>query len=560
MEKKKIFQYAVLVLMLLFAVVLRVLFINTDLWYDEACSWYSAKQMFPAGILDNLLKLDLQHTPLYFFLLHFWMKIFGDSEVALRALSCIFGILSVPLSWVVASKLMEKKFALLLASIVAVSPALVFFSVEVRMYPLVVFLVLLSLNYFVDFEQKKDIKSLVKLTVVNILIPYSLVGGILYNFSLALCYGIYLFKSKTASFFTYLKAVLVELVALIPYFVLIFYYAKMRGLFVVKHEGSLAFFQIVEVIRNFFATNLVSNPYWPSVSAYEVTVGVTLFVVVPCIYFVYGLVQGFISSSKFLKTLYAVFFLNFVLALFFSALQVNVFTVRYILYLLIPLFILSIIGLSRKVSVKHLQIFAVFFVVSSIVFNIQYSKSSKILKTMAFNAVKLEAENLNLTSEDIVLMPFGSDAPYYFRKINTPRVFNFDFHKQIRNPYNDVYYDKEQQKLMDKEAKYSLVYDAIFADKCFSEAFINYFVSNVNTQVDKGRFVLLALYADDAASFVPITELRKSITSVQTIKDNLVNAMLQKYLYDVNYLLLFDFDLVASYKKDNYTYYLYKRK
>lgn len=179
---------------------------------------------------------------------------------------------------------------------------------------------------------------------------------------------------------------------------------------------------------------------------------------------------------------------------------------------------------------------------------------------MAFNAVKLEAENLNLTSEDIVLMPFGSDAPYYFRKINTPRVFNFDFHKQIRNPYNDVYYDKEQQKLMDKEAKYSLVYDAIFADKCFSEAFINYFVSNVNTQVDKGRFVLLALYADDAASFVPITELRKSITSVQTIKDNLVNAMLQKYLYDVNYLLLFDFDLVASYKKDNYTYYLYKRK
>jgi uncharacterized membrane protein len=87
---------------------LRCLFLQYHVWYDEACSWFTAIQSFPKGILDNLLTLDLQHTPLYFFALHFWIKLFGDSEVAMRTLSLIFGIATVPMVYLVARKLTSK--------------------------------------------------------------------------------------------------------------------------------------------------------------------------------------------------------------------------------------------------------------------------------------------------------------------------------------------------------------------------------------------------------------------------------------------------------------------
>ena len=143
MERKTYLNIWILIVLAIVTVGLRCLFLQYDVWYDEACSWFTAIQSFPKGIMDNLLNLDLQHTPLYFFLLHFWIKLFGDSEVAMRSLSLIFGIATVPLVYIIANKLTSKLNTLLLASIIVVAPLLVFYSVEVRMYSIVVFLVLL---------------------------------------------------------------------------------------------------------------------------------------------------------------------------------------------------------------------------------------------------------------------------------------------------------------------------------------------------------------------------------------------------------------------------------
>ena len=560
MDKKKVLPILLIVFVIVATIYFRLLNIDTAFWYDEACSWFSAKQEFPMGIINNLLHLDLQHTPLYFFLLHFWMKIFGNSEIAIRSLSVIFGILTVPLVYIVSKKVASEKVAILSTLVTAMSPLLVFFSVEARMYPIVVFLVMLSLNYLVDYEQKNDKKSLIKLVLVNILIPYTLVGGILYNLSLALCYGIYLFKTKKDAFFIYLKGLAVEFVFLIPYFMLISYYAKMRGLFVIKHEGKLFFAQIVDMVRNFFGLSIANNIYWPEVASYVITFSFTMLVIVPCVYFVYGLVQGGKTSKGFVKCLYAVFGLSLLLSIVFAYFQVNVFTVRYILYLLPPMFILSLIGLDNKISKKHLNIFVLFFVICAMFVNINYSKFSKAIKMQAFKAVLLEAQRLKLGAEDMVIMPFGSDAPYYFRTLNSPRVFEFDFHKEVRNPYNDKFYDKSQQKLMDKKARYGVVFDRIFGDDGFSEAHRNYFVEHVNNSVEKGHYVLLALYSTDSQSNVTVEDLRKSITSIQDIKNEILSVMFKKYLYDIRLYLDEDFNYLGDFSTDNYTYMLFQKK
>jgi hypothetical protein len=401
---------------------------------------------------------------------------------------------------------------------------------------------------------------LIKLVVANVLIPYTLVGGILYNISLAICYSIYLFRNKKEDLRKYLTGFFAEIVLLIPYFVLISHYALLRNSFVIKHEGQLLFFNIVDVVRNFFATNIIPNIYWTSEAPYNLTFAFSLLVIVPCVYFLYGLVQGIKrSENNFVKTLYFVFILNFILMAFVAALQVSVFTGRYILYVLPPLFILSVIGLSKKLSQKHLMTFVVFYVVCSAFFNITNFNFSKSLKTLAFKSIYLECQELGLSSEDLIIMPFGSDAPYYFRTSDTPRVLNFDFHKEVRNPYNERFYDKNQMDLMSKEAKYGLIYDIVHSDKGFSENQFNYFVNNVNATVPSGRYVMIALYGEDANAIVPVEDLKNSVQSLKDVKSDLLSIMLKKYLVDVIAYLGFDFRFVKRYTKGNYTYLIFQK-
>lgn len=539
-------------------IIFRLLYLHTDVWYDEACSWFTAKQSFPMGIMDNLLHLDLQHTPLYFFLLHLWIKLFGDSEVAMRTLSLLFGIGTLPLVYIATKKITDNKIALFCLAISAVSPLLVLFSAEVRMYPMVVFLVVLSLNYLIDFEQTKSTKSLVKLVIANLLIPYTLVGGILYNVALWGTYAPYLYSQNKKDFFKYVRGLGVEIAGLIPYFILISYYAKMRSIFVISHEGALSFFNVVDVVRNFFGATIIKNIYWPSLDPYQITFLFALLAVIPCVYFVYGYIQGMKKSEGFLKVLYNLFLFSFCLSLTFSIFQVNVFTVRYILYLLIPMFILAVIGLYKRLPEKHVERFLMLFILACGIFNYFHAKDFKVLKTIAYKTVRIEADKLNLGVDDIIIMPFGADAPYYFRDLFSPRVFDFDFHKEVRNPYNNHFYDENQQKNMIERPALT-IYDSVMANRVFSDNFFNYFTKNVNATVPTGRYVMVAMYGSDVENITDMQSLRKSISGSYDVPARKLEIMFKKFLCDVSVMLSMDFVPVKTFTQDNYTFFIYQK-
>lgn len=561
MDKKKLTNIGLFILFAAVTIGLRLLYLRTDLWYDEACSWFTAIQSFPFGIMDNLKNLDVQHTPLYFFLLHFWIKMFGDFEVNMRILSLIFGIATIPMVYLVANKITSKPQALFATALAAVSPVLVLFSVEVRMYPIVVFLVLLSLNYLIDFERENNSKSLIKLVIVNLLIPYTLVGGILYNIALFACYGLYLQNNKKEVLKKYLIASGIEFILLIPYFILISYYAKMRSIFVVAHEGNLELFHVIDTIRNFFGAQIANNIYWPTMEPYNLTFIFCVLVIVPCVYFLYGFIQGRKSiDDKFLKTLYNVFIVSFCLSVVFSIFKVNVFTVRYILYLLPPVLILSVIGLFNKLTAKHCKIVLSLVILAFALYSIYNAAPFRKTKTLAFKTVRLEADKLHLGVDDMIIMPFGADAPYYFRNLTAPRVFNFDFHKGVRNPYSDIYYDKLQQNKMAGRLKYLVIYSAVNANGVFSDNFLKYFITNVNQTVPSGRYVLIAFYGSDVNSITSIEQLRSTIKNEYAVEGRVLEIMLKKYLCDMSIMLNLDFDFVKSFKQDNYTFFLYRKR
>lgn len=556
--KKNFIIGALITCIFLIGFCLRFLYLDIPLWYDEACSWTSAINTFPSGIMNNLLNEDLQHTPLYFFLLHFWIKIFPQSEISMRVLSLIFGFLSLPLIYIVSRKIFDKKIAIYSTAICSVSPLLVLFSTEVRMYSLVIFLVLLSINFLTDYQQKNQSSSLIKLTVTNIFIPYTFVGGIFYNFSLLLFYSIYLFKNKKENFKKFIIAESFEWIFLIPYFILITYYASIRKTFIVTHEGSLHFSDIVDALRNFFGATVTPNVYWPSEGSYNITFLFTILVIVPCVYFIYGYIKSLKNSDDFVKTLGRIFCLCFGLAIVFGMLKVSILTVRYIIYILAPVIIIAVAGLFANLNKKHSQIFLLCFIFASLIFSINNAKTIKINKENAFKNPATECTKLGFDYRDVVIMPFGSDAPYYFKDITMPVIFNADFHKITRNP-NGIYYDDSQHKILKTNKKYKFILDKINENNVFSRNFFKYFMENVYGKVENGRYAVLIMYGDDNSIIKPVEELRNNIKTEKDVKSKILYTMFSKYMCDIVAMLNYKFKFVQSFQKDNFTYYIYQK-
>ena len=76
-------------------VVLR-LAVRSDLWLDEALTVNIAR--LPLGEIRAALRID-GAPPLYYFLLHGWMAVFGEGNLAVRSLPALLGILTLPLAY-----------------------------------------------------------------------------------------------------------------------------------------------------------------------------------------------------------------------------------------------------------------------------------------------------------------------------------------------------------------------------------------------------------------------------------------------------------------------------
>ncbi len=123
-----------------------------SLWYDEGFSVYLARM--DLAEITQRTAADIQ-PPLYYYLLHFWIQLFGDTESAVRSLSLVFGVTTVPLLYAIAGQLFRRRrVGLLAALLIAVSPLHLWYSQETRMYTLLTFLCLLSSYLLLRIAQR----------------------------------------------------------------------------------------------------------------------------------------------------------------------------------------------------------------------------------------------------------------------------------------------------------------------------------------------------------------------------------------------------------------------
>lgn len=118
-------------LILLFALILRLVNINQSFWLDEAAQLIESAR--PLKEQFDILG-DFQ-PPLFHLLLHFWMKL-GNSEFIIRLFPIIISLITIYLFYLITRKIFNKKYSLLATFLLSINPFFVYYSQEVRPYPL----------------------------------------------------------------------------------------------------------------------------------------------------------------------------------------------------------------------------------------------------------------------------------------------------------------------------------------------------------------------------------------------------------------------------------------
>lgn len=150
---------AAAVAVLLLAALLRTYHITQQsLWFDEAFAWNIIQQpdMYPRIAADT-------HPPLYYVLLRGWTEIAGDSVLALRYLSLLFGMVTVALVYQIGAELARQRgwsgtatVALLAALLMALTDAEIDLAQEARNYTLYTMLACLSMWVYLRWLRRPD--------------------------------------------------------------------------------------------------------------------------------------------------------------------------------------------------------------------------------------------------------------------------------------------------------------------------------------------------------------------------------------------------------------------
>jgi len=126
-----------------------------SLWGDEGLTWITSNYKISA--IWELQRSDGGHVFLYYLLIHYVTSWFGNSSFVLRLPSVIAGAVSVPLVFLLASRLLADRLAGVFAAVLfAVSMPLVYWQQNAREYAFIVLLAVASTLLIVRAVQEQS--------------------------------------------------------------------------------------------------------------------------------------------------------------------------------------------------------------------------------------------------------------------------------------------------------------------------------------------------------------------------------------------------------------------
>ena len=135
-----------LVALLAVSTVLRTRILDAGYWIDEGITVGIAHHPFTH--IPHVLRHD-GAPPLYYLLLHVWIKLFGDSEARTHTLSLLFALAAIPTAYWSAASLFGRRAAWICAGLASVNPFMTVYAQETRMYSIVMLLSFVATAAFV---------------------------------------------------------------------------------------------------------------------------------------------------------------------------------------------------------------------------------------------------------------------------------------------------------------------------------------------------------------------------------------------------------------------------
>ena len=109
-----------------------------------------------ADYYEALTRSDIGNSPFYYWLLHYWLEVFGLSDYSARAFSVIFSVLIIGLTYLFARKFFSQQVGLIAAGIVAVEPFFIAYSHQARNYSMTFFLTFLATYFFLAIVENRN--------------------------------------------------------------------------------------------------------------------------------------------------------------------------------------------------------------------------------------------------------------------------------------------------------------------------------------------------------------------------------------------------------------------
>lgn len=548
------YLFIIIILLTLIGIGLRCVFIDLPLWYDEAHSVLIAKMAFPFGINNYLMNVDLQHTPFYFYILHFWVKIFGESDIILKLLSLIFAVFSIPAIYVLSKKLTNDKFALIPPLLLTFNTFHIIYSTEVRMYSLIMLLSILSVNYLCEYLNNDSNKTLVKLSFINFLMPYTFTGSII--FVLSEIISVLLVFAKCRNLKKYLISNFLLFFTLIPYFIMIFVYYLKRSEFLLSHVTDFSLANIFGLFQNFLAP-FCGAIFWATLNPFYLNFQTLIFVFIPVFVSVYLIYTAVKKSDKIILLISLITFFTFLNFTFFAINKTIVLAPRYLIFVLPLMLILVGLGLT-KLKKSLIILFLLYYCITSSYF----VYTDKLIPQLKKSALMTSINYINrfgLDNKDMVIMPFASSVISHYTDKNYPEIPRFEAIQELRIYNNKNIYSDDIIKRFETEKISDVFRDIILSDNYISENFHNYILNTYVNPIEKNHYILFVISEADSQVLTTKKELIEVIKDDKYFDENVLTYILAKCFIDIHKIIQEKAILKDTKIIDNNVYFLYQK-
>ena len=525
----------------LFALILRIIAINNfgDLWVDELYSFYFANQKNPFEIAKILYNEDF-HVPLYFILLHFWIKIFGQSDFMLRLMGCIVTVCSIPLTFYVCKGLFNKQTAYFSAIFLAISAFNIHYSAEVRFYGSAIFLAILSTFFFVKMLNAFNKKFILSYISSTLMLLYTYNFAFMYVFCQFLVGIFYLIKNNKPLIRGLLKVFGVIFIFYLPVIFYIFHS------FLTYRNSLLSFFRDIFSFDLMFFYNFFLASYsnifdqWMNNNVMQndeilksfFAPFIVIFMTLPIILGLIGLFRAIISKNKNLILFLVPSLILFLIQIVFVFSRILALNLR---YAIIPITILTIVSMYGWSLFKNKKltifIFSVWILINfSSLFLV---KNSAINRKINYSGNLQKILDNELNKNDIIFIPRFSKLLKKY--VCVGKIADFDtydaFLLGIRPQDVDFIFGRDLAQKLNRKMLKTYLYGYITSDVPSLALHENLKKKYFSTMHSGQRFVIIT---DETSYINDLDKIQKFIIPIDVYRRSAIYYPLSaKITYDI---------------------------